>query len=106
MGIVGWRLQGVPIISFEELTGQPTGGIATRGKLIVFFPFPGQPKHQFFAIMSTSEPQPHTLNAADAVSVTSPVQSTYVAASINLKGTSVLIPNWDTLGAVVFPKMV
>jgi len=105
VGIAGWRQHGVPVASFEAITGQAATAPGSRGKLAIMFPFPGQPLHQFFAFISTAEPQPHLLNSSDAMGLESPVTSPFIAAAVNVDGTIGVIPNFDTLRTIMFPAV-
>lgn len=105
LGVAGWRQHGVSVLSFEAMTGQVVTEPGSRGKLVVLFPFPGQPKHQFFAFVSTAEPQPHMLTDKDAVAVESPLQSQFVASAMNIQGTTGVIPNFTTLKNVIYPPV-
>ena len=106
VGIAGWRQHGVPVVSFEALTGQAATAPGSRGKLAIMFPFPGQPQHQFFGFISTAEPQPHLLNPSAATGVESPVTSPFIAAAVNINGTTGVIPNFDALRTIMFPAVI
>lgn len=103
VGVTGWRQHGVSVLSFEAMTGQVVTEPGSRGKLVVLFPFPGQPQHQFFAFVSTAEPQPHMLTDKDSVPVEPPVQSQFIASAMNIQGTTGVIPNFNTLRNVIYP---
>ena len=106
VGIAGWRQHGVPVVSFEALTGQAATPPGARGKLAIMFPFPGQPQHQFFGFISTAEPQPHLLSSSNSMGVESPVTSPFIASAVNVNGTIGVVPNFDTLRTIMFPAVV
>lgn len=105
LGVLGWRGQGICVISFEALLAGSAPMPGQRAKIIVFYPLPGAGEHDFFGIVSVREPQPHVVKeAAELVASTAgAVESPYVAATVRLKEKTLLIPNLEALSRTFYP---
>lgn len=106
LGVLGWRGRAVPVISFEALLLSAAPEPAARTKMVVFYPLPGRSDTEFFAMLSVREPQPRVIVDADDV-VANPagaVESPYVASTVKLGDSTLLIPDFDALKAAFYPK--
>jgi hypothetical protein len=104
LGVIGWRSRPVPVISFERLLNSPRSSPTARSKYIVFYPLPGCRPWEFFAILSTVEPQPRTLDAADTpTDATGLPDSRFIAMGLKLDRSVLAIPNFEALRAELYP---
>lgn len=103
-GVIGWRSRPVPVIPFERLLNKPPSAPTARSKFIVFYPLPGCQPWEFFAIVSTGEPQPRTLDAADTpTDATDLPASRFIAMGLKLDRSVLAIPNFEALRAELYP---
>jgi chemosensory pili system protein ChpC len=105
IGVLGWRGRAVPVISFEALLMSAAPEPAARAKMVVFYPLPGRSDSEFFAMLSVREPQPRVImDAADVVpSPAGAVESPYVASTVKLGDSTLLIPDFEALRAAFYP---
>ena len=105
IGVLGWRGRAVPVISFEALLMSAMPESEARAKMVVFYPLPGRSDSEFFAMLSVREPQPRVVvDAAEIIS--SPagaVESPYVASTVKLGDSTLLIPDFDALKKAFYP---
>jgi len=102
LGVIGWRQRAVPVVSFEALMGNPAQRPAPRSKIIIFFPIPGRKDFEFFGVLSSSEPQPHTVSPDEGL-VTAQVDSPIIAAALELGGVTVGVPDYQVLQSAFYP---
>jgi chemosensory pili system protein ChpC len=102
LGVLGWRLRPVPVISYDTLaTGEyyPPG---PRSRVVVLYPLPGREAWEFVGLLTSSEPQSRLVDAG-ATTVT--VQDTYpcVAAAVRVEDRVAGIPDFDALVSLLYP---
>jgi len=102
LGVIGWRQRAVPVISLEALLGKGVSAPTPRSKIMVFFPLPGCQEGQFFGVLSTAEPQPHTIDSVDGIVTESP-HPRYFAAALRVGGVTAGIPDLKALKATLYP---
>ena len=105
LGVVGWRAQPVPVVSFEILTGLPAAGASSGSKIVVFYPFAGRRETEFYGLLSLTEPrpQPVTPSAIEAEDPARLPDSPLIAAGVKIKGRTLLIPDFDALRKAFYP---
>ncbi|GMR17734.1 MAG: hypothetical protein BMS9Abin33_0127 [Gammaproteobacteria bacterium] len=103
LGVIGWRTRAVPVISFEALLGDTESWVGPRSKVLIFFPIPGRKDFEFFGVLATSEPQPHSVIMTPNLIASPPKQSKYIASAINIRGHVVAIPNMEELKRAFYP---
>ncbi len=104
LGVLGWRGQGLAVVSFEALLAGQVPLAGQRSKIIVFYPPPGAVAHAFFGIISLREPQPHIIKEPGELSSTAgAVDSPYVAATVRVKGRALMIPNLEQVSRTFYP---
>lgn len=105
LGVLGWRGQGLAVVSFEALLAGQVPPAGQRSKIIVFYPPPGATTYGFVGIVSLREPQPHVVREASELvgSAAGAVDSPYVAATVRIKDRTLLIPNLDALARTFYP---
>lgn len=105
IGVLGWRGRAVPVISFEALLMSAAPEPAARAKMVVFYPLPGRSDTEFFAMLTIREPQPRVIVDVNDV-IPSPagaVESSYVASTVKLGESTLLIPDFEALRAAFYP---
>lgn len=105
LGVVGWRSQAVPIVSFEALIGQPASGVLASSKIVVFYPIAGRREGDFYGVLSVSEPRPQSVTSSN-VETEDPARlpdTPLVAAGVKIRGRTLLIPDFDALRGVFYP---
>lgn len=105
LGVIGWRSQAVPVISFEALTGQAPSFVAPSSKMVVFYPLVGRRDGDFYAMLSSSEPRPQTITSG-AIESEDPARlpdTPLVAAGIRMKDRTLFIPDFDVLRRLFYP---
>lgn len=104
VGVLGWRARAVPVISFEVLLMSAAPAPGARAKIVVFYPLAGRSDSEFFAMVSVREPQPRVIVDAGEI-IPSPagaVESPYVASTVRLGDSTLLIPDFDALKAAFY----
>lgn len=107
LGLLNWRARGVPVVSFDALLGHEHQPATRRAKVVVFYPLEGRESWEYFAVMAVAEPQPRAFSEQDAEALKQAVATNatpYVAASLNLGGELVVIPDLDALRAAFYPS--
>lgn len=105
LGVLGWRSQAVPVVSFEALMGRAIGLVASGSKIVVFYPLAGRSEGEFYALLSSSEPRPQTVTAG-AIEAEDPARlpdTPLIAAGIRLKERTLFIPDFDALRRAFYP---
>lgn len=105
LGVMSWRSQPVPVVSFEALTGRPLAEVSPSSRIIVFYPLSGAPVSAFCGIPSAIEPRPQ-LVTADTLQTEDPRElpdTPLIAAGVRIKGRLMLIPDLEALSAVFYP---
>lgn len=102
LGVIPWRQHAVPVVSFEALSGGAPQVPTPRSKIMVFFPFPGRREWEFFGLLTSAEPQPHTIGNTEGMATAMP-NSPFIAAGLRVGGIEVGIPDMEALRQTLFP---
>ena len=104
VGVLGWRLQAVPVVSFEALLGGATTAPSEASKIVVFYPLPGRKPFEFFGVLTRSEPRPQSIDAVSAIAAEPGElpESPYLAAGLKNDGQLLAIPDFDALKTLFF----
>ena len=105
LGVVAWRARAVPVISFENLLGDPKPPVFHhRSKVVIFQPLSGLSEWDFFGILASADPHPYTVGGAtDLKASSTPVTSPLVAATVTVGRTPVVIPDLEGLKRTLYP---
>lgn len=105
LGVIGWRNRAVPVISFENLLGDPAPPIFHhRSKVVIFQPLSGLSEWDFFGILASADPHPYNVNTAtDLKASSTPITSPLVATTVTVGRTAVVIPDLDGLRRALYP---
>lgn len=105
LGVIGWRSQAVPVVSFEALIGQPISSALPTSKIVVFYPIAGRREGDFYGLLSMSEPRPQSITSSTVEAEDSArlPDTPLIAAGIRIKGRTLLIPDFDALRARFYP---
>jgi len=102
LGVIGWRLRPVPVLSYEALAGGEPATPGPRSRVVVLYPLPGREPWEFVGVLSSAEPQSRQIDA-EAVPVT--VQDAYpcIAGGLRLNDRLVGIPDFTALARMLYP---
>lgn len=105
LGAMGWRSLAVPVVSLEALMGARAPDARLGAKVVVLYPLAGRADWEFFGILSSAEPRPQTIAAAESIAAApSELPDTpYVAAGLKLTGRVLAIPDMEALKRVFYP---
>ena len=107
VGAIGWRRRAVSVISWEMLLGgRESPPIFNRSKLIVFHPLQGHNQWEFFALLASSDPQPHMIDNAGGIesATSSEIESPFVAAVTVIGKQEIVIPNMVEISKALYPN--
>lgn len=107
IGAIGWRRRAVSVISWEMLLGgRESPPIFNRSKLVVLHPLQGRSHWEFFALLASSDPQPHMVDSAAGVeaSSSSEIESPFVGAVTTVGKQDIVIPNMAEITKALYPS--
>lgn len=102
LGVIGWRLRPVPVISYDILTGGAGAAPGPRARVVVLYPLPGRESWEFVGLLSASEPQSRVIDSG-VTAVTVQASFRYIAAALRLDDHVVGIPDFEALAQVLYP---
>jgi chemosensory pili system protein ChpC len=105
LGVIGWRSQPVPVISFEALIGKPVPPLSDDAKIVVFYPLAGPRDGEFYAMLAIAEPRPQPITSK-SIETEDPARlpdTPLIAAGVRIKGRTLYIPDFDALRRTFFP---
>ncbi len=105
LGVMGWRAQPVPVVSFEGLIGQSMPSVSAGSKIVIFYPLPGPRDWEFYGILSLAEPRPQPITS-DSLEAEDPARlpdTPFIAAGVRVKGRLLFIPDFDALRQAFYP---
>jgi len=102
LGVLGWRLRPVPVVSYDVLAGGEAHSPGPRARVVVLYPLPGREPWEFVGLLAASEPQSRTIDAGVAA-VT--VQDSYpcIASGLRIEDRVVGIPDLSALARTFYP---
>jgi chemotaxis signal transduction protein len=103
LGVLGWRLRPVPVVSYDVLVGGQPRSPGPRARVVVLYPLTGRESWEFVGILANSEPQSRVIDNAVA-SVTVQASFRYIAAALKLDERIVGIPDFSALARVFYPQ--
>jgi chemosensory pili system protein ChpC len=105
IGILGWRAQAVPIISFEALLGHPVAAVGPTSRIVVMYPLRGGRAGGFFGFYAIAEPRPQPIieGAVEPLDAASLPDTPLIGAGVKLKDKTLLIPDLDVLQRAFYP---
>jgi chemotaxis signal transduction protein len=107
LGAVGWRRRALSVVSWEILLGaREEPPIFNRSKLVVFHPLQGRNKWEFFALLASSEPQPHMVDNTGALtaSTASSMESPFIGTITTIGKQEIVIPNIAEMARTFYPS--
>lgn len=102
LGVLGWRLRPVPVVSYDILAGGSGYAPGARARVVVLYPLPGRKAWEFVGILAASEPQSHIIDS-DAATAAVEDSFRYIAAALSLEGRTVGIPDFAALARILYP---
>jgi chemosensory pili system protein ChpC len=103
LGVLGWRLRPVPVVSYDVLSGNAARRPGPRARVVVLYPLPGRESWEFVGLLSMAEPQSRIIDA-DTTSVTVQASFRYIAAALKIGERIAGIPDFDALARVLYPS--
>lgn len=105
IGTVGWRSLAVPVVSFEAIMGGTPALPVATSKAVVFYPLSGRSQWEFFALLSSTEPRPQSVDgSAIALTPSELPDSPYIAAGLKFNDQPMWIPSLDELKRTFYPE--
>ena len=103
LGVLGWRLRPVPVISYDILATGEGSAPGPRSRVVVCYPLPGREPWEFLGILASSEPQSRQI---DATFKSVSVQDSFpcIAAGLRIDDRMVGIPDFQALADLLYPK--
>jgi chemotaxis signal transduction protein len=102
LGVLGWRLRPVPVVSYDMLVGGEGHAPGPRARVVVLYPLPGRKAWEFVGILSASEPQSRIIDSGVAPVATQDSYR-YIAAALKFDERTVGIPDFAALAKVLYP---
>ena len=103
LGVLGWRLRPVPVISYDMLMGGEWHTPGARARIVVLYPLPGRQPWEFVGILSTSEPQSRIIDGGVAPAALEE-GFRYIAAALKFDERTVGVPDFAALAKVLYPE--
>jgi chemotaxis signal transduction protein len=102
LGVLGWRLRPVPVVSYDILVGGAGQAPGPRTRVVVLYPLPGRKAWEFVGILSSSEPQSRVIDSGVAPTAIEDSYR-YIAAALKFDERTVGIPDFAALAKVLYP---
>ncbi len=102
IGVLGWRLRPVPVVSYDMLVGGEGHAPGARARVVVLYPLPGRKPWEFVGILSVSEPQSRIIDGG-VVPAALEDSFRYIAAALKFDEHTVGIPDFAALAKVLYP---
>ena len=102
LGVLGWRLRPVPVVSYDILVGGSGHAPGPRARIVVLYPLPGRKPSEFIGILSSAEPQSRIIDSG-VVPTTIDDSFRFIAAALKFDERTVGIPDFAALAKVLYP---
>ena len=102
LGVLGWRLRPVPVISYDLLMGGDGHKPGARARIVVLYPLPGRQPWEFVGILSVAEPQSRIIDGGVAPAALEDSYH-YIAAALKFGERTVGVPDFAALAKVLYP---
>ena len=102
LGVFGWRLRPVPVVSYDILAGGEGHAPGPRARVVVLYPLPGRQPWEFVGILSISEPQSRIIDGGVAPAAMED-SFHFIAAALKFEERTVGIPDFAALAKVLYP---
>lgn len=102
LGVLGWRLRPVPVVSYDVLAGGEVHSPGPRARVVVLYPLPGREPWEFVGLLASSEPQSRMIDGGQAGVA---VQDSYpcIAAALRIEDHVAGIPDFNALVRAFYP---
>lgn len=105
VGVMNWRSCPVSVCDLSRLWS-PGIVVSPRSRIVVFYPLAGRRAHEFFAVLTSAEPRPKTIDGPDALMTSEDNENPYFAVSLDIDHTPAAIPNLHALSSLLYPETV
>jgi chemosensory pili system protein ChpC len=102
LGVLGWRLRPVPVVSYDILAGGTGHAPGPRARVVVLYPLPGRKAWEFVGLLASSEPQSRIIDSGMAPAAIED-SFRYIAAALKFDGRTVGVPDFAALAKVLYP---
>jgi chemotaxis signal transduction protein len=102
LGVLGWRLRPVPVVSYDMLAGGTGHAPGPRARVVVLYPLPGRKAWEFVGLLASSEPQSRIIDSSMAPAAIED-SFRYIAAALKFDGRTVGVPDFAALAKVLYP---
>lgn len=103
LGVANWRFRPVPVCDLGRFWGPPLVP-GPRSRVVVFYPLPGRGPTEFFALLTSSEPQSRTVDAPGALLTDEDAVHPYLAVSLDIDGKRAGIPDLAGLAELFYER--
>ncbi|HUW98817.1 MAG TPA: chemotaxis protein CheW [Acidiferrobacter sp.] len=83
LGVLNWRFRPVPVCDLARFWGPPVTP-NQKSRAIVFYPLPGRKPTEFFALVTSAEPQPRTIDTPAVLLTDEDAVHPYLAVSLDI----------------------
>jgi len=107
IGAASWRRRAISVVSWEILLGaREAPPVFNRSKLVVFHPLQGRNHWEFFALLASSDPQPHMVDNTGGLTTSEPksAASPFIGATTLIGKQEIIIPNIGELLRTFYPS--
>ena len=101
LGLMNWRSRPVPVCDLARFWGPPITP-SSRSRAVVFYPLPGRAPSEFFALITSAEPQPRTIDTPAVLLTDEDAVHPYLAVSLDLDSKRVGIPDLEALKGLFY----
>lgn len=102
LGVLGWRLRPVPVISYDILATGEGYTPGPRSRVVVLYPLPGREPWEFLGIQASAEPQSRQIDSS-AMAVAVEDSFPCIATALRIDDRLLGIPDFDALARMMYP---
>lgn len=103
LGVMNWRSRPVPVCDLAGFWGAPTL-VGKRSRAVVFYPLPGRGPADFFALITSAEPQPRTIDSPSVLLTDEDAVHPYIAVSLDIDSKRAGIPDLVALQELFYDE--
>jgi len=101
LGVMNWRSRPVPVCDLARFWGPPITP-SSRSRAVVFYPLSGRKPTEFFALITSAEPQPRTIETSAVLLTDEDAVHPYLAVSLDIDSKRAGIPDLEALKGLFY----
>ncbi|MHB8254489.1 MAG: chemotaxis protein CheW [Acidiferrobacter sp.] len=101
LGVMNWRSRPVAVCDLARFWGPPVVP-SGRSRAVVFYPLPGRRPTEFFALITSAEPQSRTIDTPAVLLTDEDAVHPYLAVSLDIDSKRAGIPDLDALASLFY----